>query len=271
MSRCAIYCGRMRVAGGIGRLLSAAVGGAALLAGCGTAISGNPVSVHSDPFKVAGLEAVDGPTGLRPNAKAQTREVTDTDGGQIDELAGQSISDLEEFWRFAYPDTFDAELVPVQAVISWDSDAPDGMFCGETTEGLVNAAFCETDDTIGWDRTVLMPALRQANGDMAITMVMAHEYGHAIQKMATLNPPGVPSLVAEQQADCLAGVYLRWVAEGKSPRFTLNTGDGLNKILAATISFRDPVLSQNEYIGGDEHGSAFERVSAFQFGFTDGA
>ena len=89
MSRCAIYCGRMRVAGGIGRLLSAAVGGAALLAGCGTAISGNPVSVHSDPFKVAGLEAVDGPTGLRPNAKAQTREVTDTDGGQIDELAGQ--------------------------------------------------------------------------------------------------------------------------------------------------------------------------------------
>ncbi|MGB3010042.1 MAG: neutral zinc metallopeptidase [Mycobacterium sp.] len=261
----------MRVAGGIGRLLSAAVGGAALLAGCGTAISGNPVSVHSDPFKVAGLEAVDGPTGLRPNAKAQTREVTDTDGGQIDELAGQSISDLEEFWRFAYPDTFDAELVPVQAVISWDSDAPDGMFCGETTEGLVNAAFCETDDTIGWDRTVLMPALRQANGDMAITMVMAHEYGHAIQKMATLNPPGVPSLVAEQQADCLAGVYLRWVAEGKSPRFTLNTGDGLNKILAAMISFRDPVLSQNEYIGGDEHGSAFERVSAFQFGFTDGA
>jgi hypothetical protein len=106
---------------------------------------------------------------------------------------------------------------------------------------------------------------------MAITMVLAHEYGHAIQKMATLNPPGVPSLVAEQQADCLAGVYLRWVAEGKSPRFTLNTGDGLNNILAAMISFRDPVLSGNEYIGGDEHGSAFERVSAFQFGFTDGA
>ncbi len=253
------------------RPVAAIAGVAFLVASCGTAISGNPVSVHSDPFKVAGLEAVDGPTGLRPNAKAPTREVTDTDGGQIDELAGQSISDLEEFWRFAYPDTFDAELEPVQAVISWDSDSPDGTFCGETTEGLVNAAFCETDDTIGWDRTVLMPALRRANGDMAITMVLAHEYGHAIQKMATLNPPGVPSLVAEQQADCLAGVYLRWVAEGKSPRFTLNTGDGLNNILAAMISFRDPVPSGNEYIGGDEHGSAFERVSAFQFGFTDGA
>ena len=137
---------------------------------------------------------------------------------------------------------------------------------------MVNAGYCEQDNTIGWDRTVLLPALRRANGDMAITMVLAHEYGHAIQKQATLNPRGVPTLVAEQQADCLAGVYTRWVAEGKSPRFTLSTGDGLNNLLAAMISFRDPVLSENDYYGNDdEHGSAFERISAFQFGFTDGA
>ena len=260
----------MRGFGYLRRLLIIA-GTTMLLTSCGAAIQGNPVSVYSDPFKVAGLTAVDGPTGLRPNAKAESREVTDTDGGQVDELAGQSVSDLEEFWKFAYPDTFDGELQPVDELFSWDSDAPDGMFCGDTTEGLVNAAYCEDDNTIGWDRTVLMPSLRQANGDMAITMVLAHEYGHAIQKLATLNPKGVPSLVAEQQADCLAGVYLRWVAEGKSPRFTLNTGEGLNNILAAMISFRDPLLSQNEYSDGDEHGSAFERISAFQFGFTDGA
>ena len=137
---------------------------------------------------------------------------------------------------------------------------------------LVNAAFCEDDNTIGWDRGVLLPSLRQANGDMAITMVLAHEYGHAIQKMAKLDKKGTPTLVAEQQADCFAGVYMRWVAEGNSPRFTLSTGDGLNNLLAAMISFRDPLLSQNDYAdSGDEHGSAFERISAFQFGFTDGA
>ena len=64
---------------------------------------------------------------------------------------------------------------------------------------------------------MLLPSLREANGDMAITMVLAHEYGHAIQKMARLNKKGTPALVAEQQADCFAGVYLRWVAEGNSP------------------------------------------------------
>ena len=249
----------------------AAAGAVALLAGCGPAITGTPVSVFADPFKVGGLEAVDGITGLRPDAKPESRTVTGTDGGEIDQLAGQSVSDLEEFWKFAYPDFFDGELKPVNELFSWDAEDYDGIFCGESTEGLVNAGFCEEDNTIGWDRTVLMPALRKANGDMAITMVLAHEYGHAIQEQVPMNPPGVPTLVAEQQADCLSGVYLRWVAEGKSPRFTLSTGEGLNNLLAAMISFRDPLLDQDYYGMGDEHGTAFERISAFQFGFTDGA
>ncbi len=251
--------------------LLAAVGATAVLAGCGPAISGTAVSVFSDPFKVGGLESVDGPTGLRPDAKAESRTVTGTDGGEIDELAGQSVSDLEEFWKFAYPDAFDDEFTPIEELISWDSDAVGGTFCGETTQGLVNAGYCEQDSTIGWDRAVLMPSLREAYGDMAITMVLAHEYGHAIQDRVPLNPRGVATLVAEQQADCLSGVYLRWVAEGKSPRFTLSTGEGLNNLLAAMISFRDPLPDQDYNGFGDEHGSAFERISAFQFGFTDGA
>jgi len=42
-------------------------------------------------------------------------------------------------------------------------------------------------------------------------------------------------------------------------------------VLAAVIAFRDPLLSQgNPEAGVGEHGSAFERLSAFQFGFTDG-
>lgn len=253
------------------RLFLALAAAALLLPACSTAVVGKPVSEFEDPFKVGGMAATDGPTGLRPDAKPESREVTGTDGGEVDKLGGQSVSDLEEFWKFAYPDYFDGELTPVKELFSWDSDSPDGEFCEDTTEGLVNAGFCEVDDTIGWDRTVLLPSLRATYGDMAITMVLAHEYGHAIQKMATMNPKGVPAMVAEQQADCLAGVYLRWVAEGKSPRFTLSNGEGLNNLLAAMISFRDPLLTGNEmYETGDEHGSAFERISAFQFGFTEG-
>ncbi|MCW2686801.1 MAG: peptidase [Mycobacterium sp.] len=243
-----------------------------LLASCSTTLDGKPVSVFEDPFKVAGLPAVDGPSGLRPDATAPTRDVQSTDGGDIDQLAGSAVTDIEEFWQGAYGSTFSGEFRPVDKLISWDATDFGEVFCEEDTYSLVNAAYCPLDDTIGWERGELMPSLRDGFGDMAIPMVLAHEYGHAIQKMAKLNKKGTPTLVSEQQADCFAGVYMRWVAEGNSPRFTLSTSDGLNNLLAAMLSFRDPLLSEADYdSGSDEHGSAFERITAFQFGFTDGA
>ncbi|MGU3501207.1 neutral zinc metallopeptidase [Mycobacterium sp. C31M] len=243
-----------------------------LVSACGQPVKGTAVSVFADPFRVAGMPATDGPTGLRDDATDPTREVTGTDGGDIDHLAASAISDIEEFWEQVYPESFDGEFDPVSELISWDADGFDGVFCDTDTYNLVNAAFCHDDRTIGWDRGVLLPSLRRENGDMAVSMVMAHEYGHAIQEQAGLVSRSTPVLVSEQQADCLAGVYMRWVAEGNSPRFTLSTGEGLNNLMGAMIAFRDPLLSETDSAAGeDEHGSAFERVSAFQFGFTDGA
>lgn len=244
---------------------------ALLLSACATTLEGTAVSVFSDPFKVAGLPAGDGPTGLRDDAPAPARVPVGTDGGDIDELGSQAVSDIEDYWASAYGEAFGGDFTPVDEVYSWDSTGFDGVFCGSETYGLVNAGYCFDDETIGWDRGELLPALRSANGDMAVTMVLAHEYGHAVQHRAGLVGPDTPTLVGEQQADCLAGAYLRWVAEGDSPRFTLSTADGLNNLLAAMIAFRDPLLNEDDpEAAEDEHGSAFERVSAFQFGFTDG-
>jgi predicted metalloprotease len=244
---------------------------ALLVAACTTTLQGKAVSVFDDPFHVAGMPATDGPTGLRPDAHGPARDVEGTDNGKIDELAGNAVSDIEEYWDSAYSETFDGQFTPVEAVISWDANGFDGTkFCGDDTYGLVNAAFCYDDETIGWDRGELLPALRKAYGDMGMTMVLAHEYGHAVQHQAGLKSEDTPTLVVEQQADCFAGSYMRWVAEGKSPRFTLSTGEGLNNVLAAVIAFRDPLLSEGDPEVVDEHGSAFERLSAFQFGFTDG-
>ena len=241
------------------------------LASCSALVGGTAVSVFSDPFSVAGMPATDGASGLRPDAEKPSRTVTNTDGGKIDNLAASAVSDLEEFWSGAYSEAFDGEFQPVRALISWDAESFDGGFCGMETYGLVNAAFCKPDRTIGWDRGVLMPGLRRQNGDMGAVMVLAHEYGPAIQQQAGLINRQTPTLVAEQQADCLAGTYMRWVAQGDSQRFALSTADGLNKLLAAVIAFRDPLLTEAEaQVGIDEHGSAFERISAFQFGFTDG-
>ncbi|OBI84465.1 neutral zinc metallopeptidase [Mycobacterium sp. E740] len=249
-----------------------ALSSALLMTACTTLLHGRPVSVFADPFRVAGMPATDGPTGLRSDAEGPTRSVKGSDGSQTDQLARQAISDIEQFWQSAHPDAFNGEFKPVDEVFSWDANGFEGTgFCDTDTYGLVNAGFCETDNTIGWDRGELLPSLQQGHGDMGVTMVLAHEYGHSVQRQAGLVDDDTPTLVSEQQADCLAGAYMRWVAEGDSPRFTLSTGEGLNNVLAAVIAFRDPLLSEEDPEAGvDEHGSAFERLSAFQFGFTDG-
>lgn len=249
-----------------------AVGAVVLTTSCTTLVTGQAVSVFDDPFYVAGMRAVDGPSGLRADASEPSRGATGGNGGAIDQLALSAIADIEEYWETAYPETFDGDFEPADELISWDAAQYDGEFCGDNTHGLVNAGYCIPENTIGWDRGEMFPDLRRAHGEMAVTLVLAHEYGHAIQLQSRISRRTTDILVREQQADCLSGAYMRWVAEGSSPRFTLSTADGLNTVLSALVQFRDPLLSEDDMeLSGNEHGSAFERVSAFQFGFTDGA
>ena len=253
------------------RLRVTAVTVLGLLTGCANLVDGEAISIYADPFRVAGLEVTDGPAGLRPAAKDPTREVQNYGGEREDELARQAVSDIEEFWEDAYTDPLEGAFRPVKALISWDSQENKPLkFCGSSTIDYVNAGYCFNDRTIGWDRGVLLADLRQSFGDMAVAVVMAHEFGHAISHQAELVGKATLTLVSEQQADCFAGVYMRWVAEDRSDRFELNTSTGLNNVLAALISLRDPVASADDRPSRNEHGSAFERVSAFQFGFTDG-
>ena len=111
-----------------------AVCAALLIASCSTTVKGTAVSVFDDPFKVAGMPAVDGPSGLRPVPERPSRDVEDSDGGEIDALAASSISDIEDFWGTAYPETFDKDFTPVKELISWDANGYDSQeFCGLDT------------------------------------------------------------------------------------------------------------------------------------------
>ena len=212
------------------RLVCVAAAATLVVSGCTTLLAGKPVSVFADPFRVAGLPATDGPSGLRPDAAAPTRHVDGGNGGQEDTLAVQSVSDIEQFWKGAYSPPLDGNFQAATAVVSWDSTQySTQQFCDTDTYELANAMYCWDNNDIGWDRGQLLPTLRKEFGDISVPLVLGHEYGHAIQRRAQLAGPATPSLVAEQQADCFAGVYMRWVAEGRSPRFTVSTGEGLNK------------------------------------------
>lgn len=242
----------------------------ALLAGCSQTVDGRAVSIYENPFTVAGLPVTDGPSGPRPGVKNSTLDVRNAEGTDSDIIATNAIDDIQQYWVKTYPELFSTPFAPVSELISWDASEDEGegiRFCGLRTGGVPNAAYCTRDDTIGWDRTILLPALIDAFGPMAVVMVIAHEYGHSIQHQSGLVGEDTPTIVAEQQADCFAGAFIRHVAEDDSPHFTINTSDGLNGVLAATVAVRDVDPNDPESV----HGSAFERVTAVQIGFTDGA
>jgi hypothetical protein len=156
--------------------------------------------------------------------------------------------------------------------MSYDSDDPSSpAVCGTDTYQEPNAFFCPSRNLLAWDRGVFVPTGRKFFGDVAVAALMAHEYGHAVQHMAGIVDDNTHVIVSEQQADCLAGTYIRWVAEDKSPRFSLSTGDGLNHVLAAAITLRDPIMGpQDAQMLEEGHGTALDRVSAFQMGFVGG-
>lgn len=244
------------------------------LAGCSSlrndAAHNVSAPVTGNPWEVAGQTSVAGPSGPRSGVPDASLTAENGDGGAVDKLALNAISDIADYWNVQYAKTFPGAFKPVTRFISWDSTAPRAQaveFCRGSTYQEVNAAYCSADKTIGFDRGTLLPGLVQKFGPMSVVMVLAHEYGHSIQAQAKLNGFFTPTVVREQQADCFAGVFLRAVAEGSSRHFTLNTTDGLNGVLAAIISFRD----REPGAALDEHGTAFERVTAVQIGYTDGA
>jgi predicted metalloprotease len=197
-------------------------------------------------------------------------------GGALDELAADALADLEDYWSEVFPDVFDRPFVPLQggyfSVEPGDIDPvqyPQGIGCGaDPREVETNAFYCQSpdapnSDSISYDRAFL-DELGEEYGTFLPALVMAHEFGHAVQARVG-SPP--TSIATETQADCLAGSWTRWVAEGEAPRSRLREPE-LDALLRGYFLLRDPVgTSPAEQAA---HGSYFDRVSAFQDGFDDG-
>ena len=203
--------------------------------------------------------------------------VVGTDGGTVDQLATNALADLNAFWTEQLPDVFGTRFEPLTGgFFSVDPDDvdpatyPDGVGCGTDPRDVEdNAFYCQSEgtahsDSISWDR-VFLAQLADESGRFLPALVMAHEFGHAIQ--ARVGYPG-SSILTETQADCLAGAWTAWVAAGEAEHTHIRQSE-LDQVLGGYLQLRDPVGTgqRNE----QAHGSFFDRVSAFQEGFDGGA
>jgi predicted metalloprotease len=198
-----------------------------------------------------------------PDAKITIRN---TDHGPIDTLAGNAVSDIQEFWTEEMPKEFSEQYRPVKAFYSIDPDGSVAAPCTDDPSDIRgNAFYCPAEDIVAWDRKVLLPELQQRFGDFLVAMVLAHEWGHAIQKRTKL--PSDHTIVVETQADCYAGAFTDWVLKGNAPHFEITRPD-LDRALSGFLLFRDPLGSDAS--DRQAHGSGFDRISAFQDGYEKG-
>jgi predicted metalloprotease len=231
-----------------------------LLAGCAAEVvvgqaapgPGEPVDVAAEDFPITG--------------------VSDTG---IDQFARNALADLDTFWSEAYPEYFDDDYTPLEnGFFSVDSEAIEESAYPETGIGCEgsptspdsvagNAFYDPACDLIAYDRA-LLEELSSEYGRFLVPVVMAHEFGHAMQGRFGFSERGIQD---ETQADCLAGAWTGWVAAGESEHVSLRTPE-LDDVIRGFLLLRDDVGSDPD--DTQAHGSYFDRVSAFYEGFEGG-
>jgi predicted metalloprotease len=138
--------------------------------------------------------------------------------------------------------------------------------CG--VHGAGNAFFCSADKRIYYDRVFLTKMMKSAgeslgtDGDYAPIVVLAHEWGHAVQD--SLDSASYIGLFRENMADCLAGA----VTQRANADHMLDRGD-LEEARYALRSGGDRPGS-TWVLDPAAHGSAGTRVEEFMKGYQGG-
>jgi predicted metalloprotease len=241
--------------------LSAAIAMLMVLPACASVVDGSPVA----------------PVVQNANLPVEGDSHT-----QFDTEVKNAISDVRDFWRKVYPSVangakfpeFEGKLYSVDGKQVLESrKAPASAANEECMQRrplfvVDNAAYCQLDDSIIWDRSPqhLVPALASSYGAAVVPLVFAHEVGHAVQQRLGLTDDNHPTVYLESQADCAAGAFLATALAGKAPHFKLSAAD-LDKALVGFLQIRDSTPDSPEDIS---HGNGFDRVSAVGDGIAQG-
>ena len=200
---------------------------------------------------------------------------------EADVTSRNALADLNDYWAQTFPEVYGEDFTQLAggyfSVDPGDVDEsayPGGEIgCGSPPEDVEqNAFYCPPDvgasneDSISYDRAFLQE-LADEYGRFLPALIMAHEFGHAVQGRVGY-PAGDTSINVETQADCFAGAWTKWVADGNAMHETIRAPE-LDGLLAGYFIVRDPPGTGTE--DSQAHGSYFDRVSAIQDGFDSGA
>lgn len=193
-----------------------------------------------------------------------------------DAFVAAALVDIERWWGEVFPEVYGEEWEPLAGGVYAGYPGRDGELpgCGEPETSYPDlnsfaAFYCQLGDFMMYDDgdDSLLTSLTESFGPAVMGVVLSHEYGHAIQARIGALDEFIATIYTEQQADCFSGAWAGQAYRGESPILRLGDAD-VRAGLVAMLEVRDPVGTSQFADGG--HGSAFDRVGAFQEGFSFG-
>jgi predicted metalloprotease len=191
-----------------------------------------------------------------------------------DAVAEVTTRTLQQFWAAAFPAAFGRDWDDIDSFAAVHADTPGAARppCVNRAADVAGQAFyCPAADAVAWDADGLLPDLYERFGPAGVAVVLAHEVGHAVQTRLGIDdaqarePERYPTILLEAMADCYAGVAVAHLMEQPVEGLSIGLAER-DAALRALVGFSDP-------LGVDAadrraHGNAFDRVSAFQDGYS---
>ncbi|TDD76135.1 hypothetical protein E1293_27435 [Actinomadura darangshiensis] len=231
--------------------LAALAGGVALtaaLAGCDFELA--PAAPAANRPAAQGTKAATGSPAPRPAAFNETEF-------QEDVRTAETVTN--DFWRRYWERLFTGRYSAPRVVGLYNGRDPNSApACGDERLERDNAAYCPAGDFVAWDAHLMRSGY--ARGDAWVYLVIAHEWGHAVQNRLNRR---LVSPAAELQADCLAGAVLY----GSSDDGTLKFEDGDEQELVDAFKV---IGDKAPWTKPGDHGSAIQRLRSFSRGGENG-
>lgn len=240
-----------------------------------------PTSDPTDPTDPTGpsTDPTTGPTGpsTEPRPPSDILDVGNAKPERsYDDLVAATVADLEQLWSTTYPELYGEPYEPLEGGVfpAYPERTDPVPGCGNDESSYPDvrayvAFYCSAGDFIAYDDgdDSLLLQLSEELGDSVMGVVLAHEWGHAIQQRNGTFAQDPATIYTEQQADCFSGAWTARARNGEVDGVEFSDADVLGG-LAALIAVRDPINVSSQNPGA--HGSGFDRVGAFQVGYLNG-
>lgn len=193
---------------------------------------------------------------------------------------------VQDYWEKTFPEQTNGDYTPIQTK-TFTGGVSTG--CGQASSQM-GPFYCPNDRTVYLDATffddMLEGQLGAKGGPFSIGYVVAHEYGHYVEdllgvlgRMRQQTGPDSDAVKIELMADCLGGM---WAASAEKTQ----DADGNTIIEGLTQDDVRAAIDAAQAVGDDRiqqrtsgrvnpeqwtHGSAEQRMQAFQLGYEKGS